>query len=431
MTPSSWVLVSLAGFAGVYFLCASLHYRRKQRLLHDLPTSKTKGVFIGTVELKGTAECTAPLTSFLATQSCVHYAWQVQERWTRTVSSTDSKGRSTTRRESGWDTVAKGGEHTLFYLKDDTGVVPVHPDKAEIEPAPFFSKTVGRDDPLYYGSGPATTVSGSDHRRLFTEQGIPLHAEVYVVGQARERKDIVGAEIAADPHAPLFMISTRGEAKVQRTFAAWSWFFFVAGLILVGVAYYNLLGQSRVAHPYWPAEVIAGYLALWALGWVWMVFNSLVNLRQRVRQGYSLIEVELKRRHDLIPPLVASVSALSTHETDAQTAVSALRSQLAATPAGKSGPDFSGLAGTLRIVAEKYPQITAQPNFAALQAQLIETEQRIALARTYYNDIATQFRTRLEQLPERFIAPLGAMRPERLFTAGDFERAPITVKLAP
>ncbi len=161
-----------------------------------------------------------------------------------------------------------------------------------------------------------------------------------------------------------------------------------------------------------------------------MAYNSLVSLRQRVRQGWSLIDVQLKRRHDLIPSLATTVGALSDHESNAQEAVASLRAQAAATPPGVSGPDFEGVAAQLRVVIERYPQLTAQPAFAALHRQLVETEQRIALARTYYNDIATHFATRLEIIPDRWVAGLGAMKPEPLLAAASFERAPVPVSFA-
>jgi hypothetical protein len=80
---------------------------------------------------------------------------------------------------------------------------------------------------------------------------------------------------------------------------------------------------------------------------------------------------------------------------------------------------------------ERYPQLTAQPAFMALQKELVETEQRVALAKTYYNDIATEFTTRLQVLPDRWVAMLGGMRTEPLLQAADFERAPVKVALVP
>ena len=84
----------------------SLRLRRRQRLLADLPTSKAAGVFIGLTELKGSAECEAPCTSYLAETVCVHFGYTVEEQWSRTVTETttdkDGKSHTTTRRESGW-----------------------------------------------------------------------------------------------------------------------------------------------------------------------------------------------------------------------------------------------------------------------------------------------------------------------------------------
>jgi hypothetical protein len=82
------------------------------------------------------------------------------------------------------------------------------------------------------------------------------------------------------------------------------------------------------------------------------------------------------------------------------------------------------------VVTEAYPNLKSDPAFLALQQQLIETEQRVALARSYFNDIATFFNTRLEIVPDRWIAALGGMRPQALLAATDFERAAVPVKLA-
>ena len=432
-------LAGAGGGLSLLFLGLSLRLRRKQRLLRDLPTSKAQGVFIGLVEIKGTAECEAPLRSFLAAQSCVLYHYSVQEQWSRTVieTYTDSEGKTQTRtrQESGWKTVADGGEASPFYLRDDTGAMLVRPEGAKIEPQSFFDQTVPRGDPLYYAKGPELAVADSDHRRRFVETGLPLHAPLYIVGQARERADVIAPEIAASKEAAMFLISTRSEERVQKGFAVGSWVWWALGLLIAPAGVLIGLGQR----PEWhgspllialPVAATAAYLVLWGLSWVWMAYNSLVGLRQRVRQGWSLIDVQLKRRHDLIPNLAAAVSGLSQHERETQTALAALRSQLTATPPGVAGPDYEGLAVTLRAVVEKYPELIAQASFARLQCELVGTEQRIALARTYYNDIATQFATRLEQVPDRWVARLGAMRPEALLQAEGFERAPVPVKFA-
>ena len=437
------VPIIVCAVLGVLALAISLRLRRRQRLLADLPTSKTQGIFIGFVEVCGTAESTAPLRSYLAETPCVHFAFHIDEQWERTVTETytDDKGQTQTRTrtESGWTTVAQGGQIEDFYLKDDTGTVLVRPNGAKLEPEALVDTVVSRGDPLYYGKGPDTRVTDSCHRRRFVEHAIPLHAPLYVVGQARERSDVVAPEIAAAKEAPLFMISTRSEKSVQRGTAGWSWFWWVFGLGLATAAAFFIvtnLPSARFTRNDPAAFVlpfglgIAAYFLLWAACWTWMVFNSLIGLRNRVRQAWSLVDVQLKRRHDLIPNLVAIVSGLSTHEASVQSTVAALRAQMSATPPGVAGPDFDGIAGQLRAVAEKYPTLVAQEGFTSLHRQLVETEQRIALARAYYNDIATHFTTRLERVPDRWVAGIVRMQPEPLLTAANFERAPVQVKLA-
>src|SRR6266704_2251535 len=104
-------------------LCLVVAYRsgKRLRLVENLPTSRTTGVFIGLVELKGTAESAEPLTSYLAAQPCVHYQYRVEEHWSRTVTETytdsDGKTRTRTRHESGWSTVDDGGETIPFICR--------------------------------------------------------------------------------------------------------------------------------------------------------------------------------------------------------------------------------------------------------------------------------------------------------------------------
>jgi hypothetical protein len=418
-------------------LLFALRSGKRKRLVDNLPTSKTSGVFIGLVELKGTAESAQPLTSYLAGQPCVHYQWRVEEHWSRTVTETytdsDGKTRTRTRHESGWRTVADGGETIPFYLQDDCGLILVRPDGAKIEPRTIFDETCGASDPLYYGKGPPEAVAYSDFRRRFTETAVGLHAELYVMGQARERQDVVAPEIAQDPTAPMFLISTRTEEQISSGFRWGFWGLGFLGLILCVAGFFvkDKMGDAD------PAADIATYLLVAAayllsagLGWVWMVYNSLIDLRQRVRQGWSQVDVQLKRRHDLIPNLVETVKGLRDYERNLQTELAELRNQLEATPPGVEGPDHRSCGKILLAIQERYPELKAQETFGNLQKNLIDTEQRIALARGYFNEIATFYNTRLEVLPDRFIAALGGLKPQPLMAANDFERAPVEVKLA-
>jgi len=179
------------------------------------------------------------------------------------------------------------------------------------------------------------------------------------------------------------------------------------------------------------AAIAFGYFFIGLLAWVWMVFNSLVDLRQRVRAAWALIDIQLKRRFDLIPNLVNCVKGFRDHEAELQTELAALRNQLNATPPGVAGPDHGAVSNVVIGIAERYPELKANDSFLALQKNLSDTEQRIALARSYFNDIAAHFNTRLETVPEKFVAALGAMKPQPLMAANDFERAAVTVNLTP
>lgn len=429
-----WIGLVVAVFA----LFASLRAFRRKRLIDNLPTSKAHGVFIGLVELKGVVQCEQPLTSYLAGASCVYYAYQVEERWSRMVTTTESDGRggtrTVTRQESGWTTVASSIESTPFYVQDDTGSILVRPDGARIEALGVFDEQCSRWDALYYGKGPANGVMDSDGVRRFTETAIPLQVPLFIVGQARERRDIVAPEIAADPQAADYLISVRSQEEVSNGLGWQIWLFFFLGAITApGGHLASCLAMNEDITPLLTGAFIGEfvlYVAVWLTGWLVLVYNSLVELRQRVDQGWGQVDIQLKRRHDLIPNLIDTVKGYRDHEASTQEALAALRSQLSATPPGQAGDEFRSVQAQIQVLKEAYPELKADSNFVALQESLGDTEQRIALARSYFNSIATFYNTRLEVVPDRYIAALGGMKPRALMAANDFERAPVEVQFA-
>jgi hypothetical protein len=367
----------------------------------------------------------------------VHYTWDVDEQWRRTVTETYSyaKGRTQTRTrtETGWTRVGHGGESAPFYLKDDTGILRINPEGANIQGNIIFNKTVGPSDPLYYGKCSAGAVANSTHQRRFHETALPLHLMLYVLGQAREREDVVAAEIARDKTSPMFLVSTRSEKQISSGYGRWWWFFMALGLAIAlgGGAWWAVLIKTGPALDWRPFVIMgAGYLAVLVLIWIWTTYNSLINLHHRVEQGWSQVEVQLKRRHDLIPNLVGIIEGYREHERETQTVLAELRAQMEATPPGATGPDYKGVAPSLRITIERYPDLKASEMFLKLQQSLVDTEQRIALARDYFNEIATFYNTRLEIIPDRYAATLARLRPRPLMSAAEFERAPVGVNLA-
>ena len=426
------ISIVIGGLIALICLVAAFHFLRKKRLIDDMPTSKTLGVFIGLAELKGTAESDKPLASYLAAAPCVLYRWKIEEHWSRTVTSVGAKGVPTTRHESGWTTVAKDEQITPFYLKDDTGVIRIVPQGAEIQDKEIYNKTLKRSDPLYFSKGPSKEIANSDHERRFIETAILLHADLYVMGQSREREDMVAAEIAKDKKSPMFLISTRTEKQISSGLGIWFWALIIFGLFALGGGV--LIGHLAL-NPGEPVRwqpyliVIGGYLFIMAAGWVWTVYNSLVGLRQRVRQGWSQVDIELKRRNDLIPNLVQAVEGYAAHESKLQELVTKLRQQASATPPDMEGPDYAGFMPTLRVTVESYPELKASELFLKLQKELSDTEQRIALARDYFNQIVTFYNTRLEIIPDTFLAKVMQMKHYTLMDAADFERAPVKVDL--
>ncbi len=418
---------------GLTALAMGINANRTKRLVDDVPTLTTTGVFIGLVELKGTAEAEEPLTSFLGEQPCVQYTYTVEEHWSRMVTETytDSDGNEKTRekRESDWKVVDEGGESIPFYLRDEHGVILVRSEGAEIQAEQTFEYECGQAEPIYNEKGPPEVIENSDRRRRFRETVLPLHADLYIVGQAREREDIVAAEIAHDEHAPTFLISTKSEEEVSKGFwwAYVGWTFFGLLLCVGSFVYYDVERESSASPQVWLYGVVALiYIVLFMVTMVWMRFNSLIGLRHRVRQAWSLIDIQLKLRHDLIPKLVSIVSAVKEHEAELQTCISNLRQQEAITAPDDDDAEVRGVANDVTTAGDAVPELKANEAFVKLQETLVTTEQRIALARNYFNEMAGFYNGRLA---DQFLGKLAGLKPETLMEAADFERASVEVQL--
>jgi LemA protein len=165
---------------------------------------------------------------------------------------------------------------------------------------------------------------------------------------------------------------------------------------------------------------------------LWAAFNGLVRRRNRTQEAWSEIDVELKRRHDLIPNLVSTVEGYASHERGTFEAVTQARA--AAVAAGQTGDPTkvaaaeNALSGTLRslfAVAENYPQLRAVESFVQLQETLTATEDKIEYARRYYNTSARDYNTSLQSFPRNLIA--GPFH----FTAVAFYEADATDRAVP
>ncbi len=163
-------------------------------------------------------------------------------------------------------------------------------------------------------------------------------------------------------------------------------------------------------------------------------FNRLVGMRNGVRNGWSDIDVQLTRRHDLVPNLVETVRGYMTHERETLEAVTEARSQAMAAGADIATRAVAELAlgGAVKNlfgVVERYPTLKASQNFLILQEQLTSTENRIAFARQHYNELVRRYNTSLAEFPRNLVAGMFGFSPAQMFAAEAGDRASVPVKV--
>lgn len=170
-------------------------------------------------------------------------------------------------------------------------------------------------------------------------------------------------------------------------------------------------------------------ILLWAIA----VYNGLVRLRNMVKEGWSGIDVQLKRRHDLIPNLIETVKGYKGYEEHVLTEVTNLRAQSTATQDVKEKSQIesalSGRIANIMAIAENYPDLKASESFINLQKNLTNIEEQIQLARRYYNGAARDLNTQIQSFPSMIIARFGGFNSVDYFEITDnTERAVPEVK---
>lgn len=174
---------------------------------------------------------------------------------------------------------------------------------------------------------------------------------------------------------------------------------------------------------WWPIS----FCAIAVVAFVIITFNELILGRNRARAAWSDVDVQLQRRHDLVPQLVAAVRGYADHEQSVLSAVAELRAR-AAMPIAQRGELERRLGGeTARLLAlqERYPQLKASENFRQLQTSLDDTENRLAEARGRYNATVLQFNSAIQQFPQLLLAgPLGFSALEFFQAEGAADAAP-------
>ena len=153
------------------------------------------------------------------------------------------------------------------------------------------------------------------------------------------------------------------------------------------------------------------------------IYNNLVSLRQRVQNAWSQIDVQLKRRFDLIPNLQETVKGYMSHESETFSKIAELRTAWASSTTVAEKADISSqlteALKTIMAVSENYPELKANQSFIQLQEELTNTENKIAYSRQFYNDTVTMYNTKIEMFPSNLIAKIFKFEPSELFEIED------------
>lgn len=181
-----------------------------------------------------------------------------------------------------------------------------------------------------------------------------------------------------------------------------------------------------------PWLIIVLVIVVLLILWVFATYNSLVSLRNRVKDAWSQIDVQLKRRFDLIPNLVETIKGYTKHESETlENVVKARNTYLSATlpeDQMKADGELTKAISKLFALAESYPDLKANANFTDLQGQLNETENKIAMSRQFYNDIVMQYNNKVEMVPSNIIASIFKFQKQPFFEAQEAERENVKVK---
>jgi hypothetical protein len=382
---------------------------RRRRLFTDQATTPAAAVFAGRNEVKGRAWTATPLLTCRTGQPtvCWTYVLEEEREHTRQVSDTDSEGHTTHRTETyrEWHVVDRqGGGLRTFEVVDETGSVPIVVEGARTRTRELYSQVFRQER------------EGGFFQRMFddrtgryreTESGIAVGDPLFVVGEARLDEATGVPFLGGD-----VLVSTRSEEHYTSMWGA------AATFLAIVAAAATVFGTAIALSPDRPERPIAWLpgVALVALAlvtaWGVILTNRLRLLAQSAERARSLVDVQLKRRHDLIPALAKVVAAHAAYEAGLLEDLTAARTALEQTNA---------LSHILQR-AEAYPELRADDSFLRLQHELADTENRIAGSRTFYNDTVLLLRNKLDGFPGNLMAGRIRVHRDDAVLAEGFER---------
>lgn len=178
--------------------------------------------------------------------------------------------------------------------------------------------------------------------------------------------------------------------------------------------------------------IIIGVLAAVVLIWLMLIYNGLVKLRNRTEEAWSDIDVQLKRRYDLIPNLINTVKGYAAHEKETLEKVTEMRAKAMGAKDTKEQAEAENmLSETLKslfAVSENYPDLKANQNFLELQRELLDTENKIQASRRFYNGNVRDFNTKIQTFPNSLVAGMLGFKEKEFFEAEGEEKENVEVK---
>jgi len=178
---------------------------------------------------------------------------------------------------------------------------------------------------------------------------------------------------------------------------------------------------------WWIVIIILAIVVLWFI----FAYNSFIRYRNRIENAFAQIDVQLKRRYDLIPNLVEAVKGYMKHEKTVLTEITMARSALVSgnlKTMARASNQITEALKTIFAVAENYPRLKASKNFLQLQEELSGTESKIAYARQFYNDSVLVFNQKVQSFPSSIIANIFDFKEKEYFEAGEAEKKSVKVK---
>ncbi len=174
--------------------------------------------------------------------------------------------------------------------------------------------------------------------------------------------------------------------------------------------------------------VVLVVLVLWFVG----IYNGFITLKNRVENAWAQVDVQLKRRYDLIPNLVETVKGYAAHEKEIFEKLGELRAKALGAQSvkdiGETNNQITQTLKTLFAVAENYPELKANENFLKLQEELANTENKIAFSRQFYNDVVMQYNAKQQRIPDVFVANLMHLTPKEYYPIEEEARGPVKVQ---